>query len=418
VYANDSLGRIGSDTINVAVYLTGYLLNPGSNYIDGLQGAYGLILNLNMARQTRLIAIPSQVQTPDPILSHLPMGWKAASTHMYGFVFIERNAFISGTGIITYNQSFVANEVYENDLKVMRWDSSTSTWLDTASVLNKSRNQVTFNLASDGGIYLLVSTPKKNYDIVVISIIIIGISAAIVATVSYRQYSKKVTASTKSRSKKSISSMQYTNAAEQVSEGKLEALKKRQRMMNAGDGSSPTSTTASLSTMPDASAGQKALKKSATSHADDVDLDRRVKNATAMQSEVSVEPIVARCLVHKGEISGLNYKCNACGATYCLDCARHLAETNEPCWNCKSQIPRTIIDAPKQDIAGLIPKTTISMFSKQVWEKLDQLESEGRITPDIFDEVIAYLKQLAPAERLNYLNSDMFTSDVPDENDE
>nr|MDO8109671.1 DUF2341 domain-containing protein [Candidatus Sigynarchaeota archaeon] len=206
-------------------------------------------------------------------------------------------------------------------------------------------NDTAGNLGLKSVVFIVTSSPPQ-VDIFVIVITII-ISAGVVVSISYRQHSKKIKVQGKVPRKKSNSSLPYANAVDQNDKAKLESLKKRQRLMTISDRSGAESRISNLPKMPDETAGQKAMKKNGANQAEVVDLDRRVKNAAEMQSEVSVQPIVARCLVHKGEISGLNYKCDACGATYCIDCARHLAETNESCWNCNTPLPKKILETSK-----------------------------------------------------------------------
>ena len=150
-----------------------------------------------------------------------------------------------------------------------------------------------------------------------------------------------------------------------------------------------------------------------------VDIHQREKNAAQIESEITLAKVSAHCLVHKGEIKGLSYTCNQCGAVYCIKCAQHLVQNGETCWNCHAPVPDELLNV--QTDTGLklpIPKTELAMFSKEVWERIEQLERDGRITREIFDEVIGFLKLLPPAERLDYLQGDMFDDEFPDDDDD
>jgi hypothetical protein len=78
-----------------------------------------------------------------------------------------------------------------------------------------------------------------------------------------------------------------------------------------------------------------------------------------------------------------------------MKCAKHLEETGESCWTCKS--PLSLSD--EEESENPLPKITVGMFSAEVWQKIRELD----LPEEIFDEVIEYLKGLPPSSRLKYL---------------
>nr|MDO8115656.1 hypothetical protein [Candidatus Sigynarchaeota archaeon] len=68
-----------------------------------------------------------------------------------------------------------------------------------------------------------------------------------------------------------------------------------------------------------------------------------------------------------------------------------------------------------------IPKTTLSLFSEDVKEKLEDMMENGILEPDVYEEILGYLKILPPEQRLQFLNSNLFADfflDGEHENDE
>ncbi len=55
-----------------------------------------------------------------------------------------------------------------------------------------------------------------------------------------------------------------------------------------------------------------------------------------------------------------------------------------------------------------IPKTSLSLFSREVEDKLDELVNNGTLEPEIYEEVLAYLKVLPPEQRVQFLESNLF----------
>ncbi|MFX0100147.1 MAG: PKD domain-containing protein, partial [Candidatus Hodarchaeota archaeon] len=52
----------------------------------------------------------------------------------------------------------------------------------------------------------------------------------------------------------------------------------------------------------------------------------------------------ARCMIHKGEITGMVFACNECKATYCKNCLKSMILISEPCWNCGKPFPKNLLD--------------------------------------------------------------------------
>ncbi|MBN2154029.1 MAG: PKD domain-containing protein, partial [Candidatus Lokiarchaeota archaeon] len=148
----------------------------------------------------------------------------------------------------------------------------------------------------------------------------------------------------------------------------------------------------------------------ASSNAEEVDIQGRMENVKALASEVKVEKVMPKCLVHKGDISGLSYTCSECGAVYCLDCARHLMSNGETCWACKAAFPTSLISSVgSNDIVEPIPRGQYAMFSDEIWRKLNELEVESIIDKETFDELVEELKQIPPDGRLRFLEDTFST---------
>ncbi|MFX0102798.1 MAG: hypothetical protein ACFFCS_24735, partial [Candidatus Hodarchaeota archaeon] len=221
-----------------------------------------------------------------------------------------------------------------------------------------------------------------------------GCAAGIVAGVSYNRTKKKSKISVPMKGKEQKT---YRDVDDKSVD--MEAYRKRTRLMKsdtAWDIKDPQQETEALFIG----------KKKTTSSEENVDFNRRARNIEAMQNEVTVDKVKAKCLVHKGEIKGLSYTCSECDSVYCLECAKHLVKNGEACWTCKKPI---ILETGNMvDNADAVPKMEVTVFSKEIWDLLKSLD----LNPVVHDEVIERLKYIPPAERRKYLE-EMFPEVEP-----
>lgn len=129
-----------------------------------------------------------------------------------------------------------------------------------------------------------------------------------------------------------------------------------------------------------------------------IDIQQRAENAREMESEVSLKVQTQSCVVHKGPIEGLSYTCKTCGTVYCIRCVEHLMEHGEKCWNCQSVI-EIDVKKPADIIKPVLKKASVSLFSDDVWKKINELH----LDEEIYDEVIEQLKQVPPQQRIKYI---------------
>ncbi|MHA1679441.1 MAG: NosD domain-containing protein [Promethearchaeota archaeon] len=133
-----------------------------------------------------------------------------------------------------------------------------------------------------------------------------------------------------------------------------------------------------------------------------VDLSRRVQNAREMEGEVELHAITPYCLIHKTPVKGLSYTCEHCHATYCLKCAIHLVEQDEPCWNC---------NIPIKGLGGggfpfskpLLEGGEWGILEDHVIQKVNDLEADGFIDAEIIDEVLGRLSFIPTDRQVPYL---------------
>ena len=221
-------------------------------------------------------------------------------------------------------------------------------------------------------------------DLILIIIIISG-AAGVVITVAYNRRKSSSSVKAPRTKKKKVSGDNYTGDFEE----QADAYRKRSRLMEFEIGNSHP--------MKVPAKANKVQNK-----IDRVDINKRKVNANKMESEVQLEKVTQKCVVHKGGISGLSYTCKMCGATYCMKCAKHLLANGEPCWLCQASIDfgesveKEVIDNPTR---SLVQKLAVTLFSDDVWRRLDQLQLE----PEIFNEVIEDLKEIRPEQRLKHL---------------
>ncbi len=372
---------------------------PQPSFLFDFIDPHGLWLNVTVSSSVDIDFSPVEIGPSDVCLASLPDGYLPAKPIYFDTAITAGDPVIGGTGRIYYTQSSLASQVYENSLTVLFWDPSNSTWRGCNARLNKELNYVEFDFDASGR-YVLAGQPKQNYEIIIM-IVAIGCVAAVSGVVYQKR--KKITAPQArlpSRGKK-VSNTRYEPAA-----GRDSLASKRARLMATSQPDSPAIA-------GDGSPAPPAIPKANPERVENVDIQARVKNAQQMLREVEVQDQAPACIVHKGPVSGLNYKCRSCGALYCLDCATHLARAREPCWNCGDAFPPELVainPPPGSTSPDSIPDTTLSMFSRDVWSRLLDLEREGILEKDIFDEIVATLKDIPPGERLSFLKSGLFSS--------
>ena len=146
------------------------------------------------------------------------------------------------------------------------------------------------------------------------------------------------------------------------------------------------------------------FKKLSAVEGEDVDLAARAGSAEKMASEVKVEPTILKCIVHKGQITGLSYSCEHCGAVYCINCIRHLVASDEKCWNCGETInPESIDEETGQAATTGEFQGMFTFFGPEVFEKIRELGIEE----DTHDDLLRMLKEVPCERRIQYLD-DLF----------
>ncbi len=310
------------------------------------------------------------------IISTIPNSLVPADISMYNFTAIDASVLGICIGRVYYDNAAMANQVNENDLQVIAWNPTTGSWTSLSSRLVKSGNFVEFSI-TPGLVYLLVSTPKRNYDIIVIIIIVASVGVA--AVVSYQVRIKRSKVKTTPKSKKSISS--YSQVPGEKIDPAMAASNKRARLMQTSQ--TITSETESVHNMA----------KKSTNSEPDVDIAARETNARDMESQVNVVPVMTKCVVHKGPITGFSYTCKHCGVPYCMECYKHLIASKESCWNCHETLndPST---------SSELVKKKVTILASEIWKRLEMIN----LSEDIMDEVIAQLKTIPPKDRMQYLD--------------
>nr|MDO8111816.1 DUF2341 domain-containing protein [Candidatus Sigynarchaeota archaeon] len=369
----------------------GIFLTVGINHINHHASSVTLTFNMSYWAVLYLDVDPTLTTAsqilPDP---ELPGSLVIALPVAFNINITNGSALQSCSIRIHYDQAIIASMVNEQDMTVLRWNADTLSWSTGMGGLNRVDNYVDISLA-ENGLYIIASTPKHNY-IPIISILLVGITGGIVAVLGY-SYSRKKTVSvtTKGLGKRKHNTS-YTDA--HVAPDNLidHATAKRTRLMQQG-------INADTLVLPSTSLPEVPLepgkKKAGRASEPAVDIAARATSAHEMASEVKVERVVSRCIVHKGPISGFSYTCKHCGTVYCMKCVEHMIEIGEQCWSCKQPI---LLDGSKYLVEPL-PKITVGKFSPEVWQKIRVLN----IPEEIFDEVIGELKDLPPTSRIKYL---------------
>lgn len=303
-FANDSASLVGSAGIVFMINKTAPAPRPV--ILTWHDAVHGLWLNLTLASNASVIFVPRNISRSDPFFAALPDRLLPATPWYYNVSLSLPGSLIRGIGRIYYVQKDIASEVYEKDMVVVRWDAAANAWVSTGSILHKSQNYVEFDYVPNS-MYILASTPKKNYDIVgnMNGIMLAGlccVAAGIVLTESYKTHKKR------------------TSLA-----------------MMAGILSKQESIELFLRDTPSSFHAREIPPELLLDVEPDIHVDA-TRLASIENNQATFNGPHARCLVHKGDVVGSKYTCPVCGEVYCLDCARMLFETNEPCWKCLASI--------------------------------------------------------------------------------
>ena len=352
----------------------GVFLHININWVDHFNNTNGVIFNFSM-RYWTVFYFTYQSGSMSGLPS-LPAGLVIALPLALNMRFVNASALISGIIRVYYDQPAIASQVNENDFVVLRMNPVSQNWEDIGATLHKENNYLEFDV-SVGGMYIIASTPKANY-VPIITILVIGLIFGIVSIVAYNSIKKKsVKLQGKSKSMKNYTEDTSRDTIHTINE----AQKKHERLLRVSQ--------SEASPIP--------LKKGKGSTEPDVDIALRISNAQQIASEVKVEPVTPKCIVHKGPISGFSYTCKSCGVPYCLECMKHLIDSGEGCWNCGEHLDNTFqgVLSPTENTS----KTVLTVFSLQVTQKLKELN----LPEEIYEEVIERLKFIPPEQRIQYL---------------
>lgn len=383
----------------------GIFLMAGVNVIDR-QGTLGISMTLTMSHWAVLyLDVKATITSPSQLhAGALPPGYVLALPVAINLNITNSSALENGRIRVYYAQADIATQIDEATLVAMRWNEVTSRWEACTSGFGRSQNFIEINLSSTG-LHVFVAMPKPSYTVPLI-ILLIGITAGFVAAASYNQYRKNAVMAKAAGKGKPSRASNYDDAS--ISPARLpgdpfrDAISaKRARILNLPKPESsmlqgPATRTASASGLV---AGDALKKKVATSEPD-VDIAARAENARKMASEVSVEPVVPRCIVHKGPIAGLSYTCEHCGVQYCITCARHLANIAEKCWNCGVPVKSGSLLTEGESI---VPENhvdgNVTLIEPEVFAKI----AEIGIEEGVIDELLLLLKDIPPNRRLQYV---------------
>ncbi|HME56280.1 MAG TPA: PKD domain-containing protein [Candidatus Lokiarchaeia archaeon] len=210
--------------------------------------------------------------------------------------------------------------------------------------------------------------------IIIIFIFVIGGAVVGVSVGTTYQVRMKRLRAGPARSKKSDAS--YSQVSSASIDSSVAAFNKRERLMQINQDmvESPKKAKLTASTEPE------------------IDFNARAASARDMESQVNVMPVMAKCVVHKGPITGFSYTCKNCGVPYCMDCYNHLIATSEKCWNCGQPL--------EQQTDATVTKQEVTLFTTEVWNKIEALN----LSDEIKDEIIEQLKYIPPGQRIQYLN--------------
>jgi hypothetical protein len=344
-------------------------------------------------------------------LGDLPSGLVIAVPVAFNLSITNSSALINGFVRVHYSQALIANQVNEKDLVVLRW--GTSTWVNSGIVVDITENYVDIPL-SQNGLFIIASTPKQNY-MPILFIVLIGITGGIVAAAGYSHSRKKaITQKSTGKSKSDLAHAYSGLPATPTTQADIHdgSFAKRARLMQTlapGTISLPPSAPQASTVQQQAAPIDVMMKKAGASSEPEVDIAARAASAQQMASEVQVERVVPRCVVHKGPISGLSYTCKHCGVQYCISCAMHLAQSGEKCWNCSGII----------DTEGLVPASAQPVQIRQMEGKVTLFDPEvfAKISELGVDDLLVLVKDIPADNRMRYLD-DMFKEEPENEGDD
>jgi len=232
--------------------------------------------------------------------------------------------------------------------------------------------------------------------IIIIIIIMVGAAVGVSVGTTYQVRVKRLrtgTASSKASAKKSMTS--YAEVPGPSNDPSVAAFNKRARLMQI--------TPAETENVP-------VKAKLSSSSEPDVDMPSRLAGAREMESQVNVMPVMTKCVVHKGPITGFSYTCKHCGVPYCIDCYNHLVTTGEACWNCGNAIDSKVDDVEnQQDLVAEEFKGVSTMFDPEILEKIRNLD----IPSEIHQELLRILKEIPRDQRLQYLEDTFKEENAP-----
>ncbi|MFX0101726.1 MAG: DUF2341 domain-containing protein [Candidatus Hodarchaeota archaeon] len=404
--------RKTSENEPVASYDLGFnntiILIPGNGVYDQFKLSHNIEFYINMLNFGTLTFEAPSIPQEEIVVEGINGMIRPMLGHAFDILIEDENYINFASARIYYDDSDIPDGVKEEQLLVLKKNEKTGEWEALPLIIiNEGGNYIDFDIEADA-LYILVGrTANNNVPIIVIIIITGTCIAGIVAGVRIKK-SKKLSKITVPSKKKRL--YQYEAIGKQTTMTESDTVyRKRERLMRA--------TIQEVELDDDEPVILIGKKKSSQILEVPVDIRQREKNAAQMESEIKLAKITPHCLVHKDEIKGLSYTCNHCGAIYCIKCTQYLIQAGETCWNCHAPVPEELLDV--QTDTGLklpIPKTDLAIFSQDVWNKIEQLEKDGKINREIFDEVIGLLKLLPPSERLEYLEGDMF--DVVEDDDD
>jgi len=318
IIARDVFGNVGSSEKRITVVNRtdgGILLTVGLNVINR-NGTHGVILTLNMSHWAVLYLTVSLTTTNSSQLlpGALPAGLVIALPVAFNFNLTNSSALRDCFVRVYYDQALIANQVSEADLAVLRWDGAKSAWVTSAAGMSRCRNYIDIGL-SENGLHVIVSTPKKNHDPILV-IVLIGIAGGIVSTAGY-SYSRR-------------KSMKISASGRTITLAPLAgALMAPRKIPCDGNGKHLNSL--------QGSAFAESQGTPATAMSQEMAMLKLI-DALGMPIQARAVKVSVRCVLHKGPISGTVHACKLCGASYCKTCMATLVEIDEPCWACKQEM--------------------------------------------------------------------------------
>ena len=404
-YANDTAGNFDIFSINITIELEGVILEPGTAIYSQYNNSHNIEFSFTMLDWGILFFNDLDFFDGTIEVDGINGQLKTLFTYMFEVQVINQSAMADGNATIYYNSDNLPPGTKESQLLVLKWNEARDDWELVPNIqLNPTNKSIQFSIEPDA-IYIIVGRTANNDLTLIIIIIVGGCIAGIVVSVGANKYRKK--------SKQTISSRKGTRAKKNINYSNAESVsaeyRKRGRLLKYEE----TYEEEKLKKL-------KSKKKALQMGEEKVDIQKRVENATQLESEVSLSKISPQCLIHKGDITGLSYTCKQCGSIYCLKCAKHIIEAGDDgCWNCHAAVPKELLDVKvKEGLELPIPKTNLTMFTRDVWIAIAQLEKEEKITPEIFDEVLGTLKLLPPDERMAYLEGDMFNDHMLEDDED